>query len=147
MSDPCREVEQVLAHYTAYGDAGMVGEFAALFADDGVLRVAGHDFHGPPGVRAFVGEQGRRMVEAGGLLPGFHHVGSRLVEVDGDLATASSVFAFFAPHGIDHWGTYRDRLERRSDGWRFRERSVRFSGFASGSTARAIVSELTAPAS
>ena len=146
MTDPRCEIENLLARYTAYGDAGRVEEFASLFADDGVLRVAGRAFVGPAGVIAFATEQGTQMAQAGRLLPGFHHVGSRLVEVEDDHATASSVFAFFAPHGIDHWGTYRDHLVHAEGRWQFRERSVRFSGFTTGSTAQQIVAAIAAEA-
>jgi hypothetical protein len=139
------EVEQLLARYTALGDAGRVADFAALFASDGVLDIAGRRLAvGPEEVRVFAEEAGAAMRSVPGLLPGAHHVSSRLVDLAGPGdARSSSVFLFVAASGPDHWGTYRDRLVRTAGGWRFARRSVRFTGFAPESGAAAVFDRLT----
>jgi hypothetical protein len=139
------DVERLLAAYTAYGDAGRIEEFAALFAEDGVLELQGERrMTGPAEVGAFARETGRRLSAVPGLLPGGHHVSSRLIEPTGpDQATSSSVFLFVGTSGVDHWGTYRDRLVRTSAGWRFAHRSVRVTGYAPGSPTPQVTGLLT----
>jgi hypothetical protein len=139
------EVERLLALYTALGDAGRAAEFAALFAPDGVLDIAGRRLAvGPEGVRAFAEESGAAMRSVPGMLPGAHHVSSRLVDLVGPgEARSSSVFLFVGASGPDHSGSYRDRLVRTADGWRFARRSVRFTGFAPASGAAAVFDRLT----
>jgi hypothetical protein len=139
------EVERLLTRYTALGDAGRAADFAALFAPDGVLDIAGRRLAvGPEGVRAFAEEAGAAMRSVPGLLPGGHHVSSRLVDLAGPgEARSSSVFLFVGASGLDHWGTYRDRLVLTADGWRFTRRGVRFTGFAPESGAAAVFDRLT----
>jgi len=134
------EIEQLLGRYTAFGDSGRSEQFGALFAADGVLDIAGgRRAVGPAGVRRFAEEVRREMSE----LAGAHHVSSRLIELTGPgEARSSSVFMFVGPAGPDHWGSYRDRLVRTADGWRFALRSVRFTGFAAGSAAPAMIERL-----
>ncbi len=134
------EIEQLLGRYTAFGDAGRTADFAALFAADGVLDIAGlRPAVGPAGVARFAEAARREMRRSAGA----HHVSSRLVELAGPLeAKSSSVFMFVGPTGPDHWGGYRDRLVHTADGWRFALRSVRFGGFAAGSAAPAMIERL-----
>jgi hypothetical protein len=140
------ELEVLLSRYTGLGDSGRVPEFAALFTENGVLNVGGREFVGPNAIVAFAERSGSVMAAIEGLLPGAHHVSSRMTElVSTDRATSQSVFMFVGTSGPDHWGTYRDRLVRTGDGWRFASRSVRFTGFAPGSGARGYVESLTTP--
>jgi arylsulfatase A-like enzyme len=53
------------------------------------------------------------------------------------------VVLFVGPAGPDHWGTYRDRCVRTPHGWRIAERSMRFTGFAPGSSAPKVAAALT----
>ncbi|WP_313715326.1 nuclear transport factor 2 family protein [Arsenicicoccus bolidensis] len=141
------DVERVLAAYTSLGDSGRVEDLAALFGHDGTLEVAGLALEGPAAIAGFLRTMGREMAGAGGLLPGYHLIGRRRVEVHGPAAAiSSSTFVFMAPGGPDHWGTYRDDLTRDEDGWRFVKRSVGFDGFTDSSTARSIVDGVRARA-
>ena len=54
-----------------------------------------------------------------------HHITNPLIEVGTDTATARSYFAVHCDIGLDHSGTYSDRLVRTADGWRFGHRLVR----------------------
>ena len=138
------DLEVLLSRYTGLGDSGRVEEFAALFTEDGVLTVAGRRVVGPDAIVAFAEQSGAAMAAIEGLLPGAHHVSSRMTElVSDDSATSQSLFMFVGTSGPDHWGTYRDRLVRTGHGWRFASRSVRFTGFAPSSGARGYVESLT----
>lgn len=138
------DLELLLSRYTGLGDSGRVDEFAALFTGDGVLDVGGRQFVGPAAIADFARRSAVAMGAIEGLLPGNHHVSSRMTDrVSEDTARSQSVFLFIGTTGPDHWGTYRDRLVRTGDGWRFVSRSVRFSGFAEASGARDYVESLT----
>jgi hypothetical protein len=56
-------------------------------------------------------------------------VASTLIELTGtDTASASSYFSVFTEVGLDHWGSYRDRLARVGEGWLLAQRRVRVDG-------------------
>ncbi|MDV7136525.1 SnoaL-like protein [Williamsia limnetica] len=136
-------LDALLSRYTGLGDSGRVEEFAALFTEDGVLTVAGRRFVGPDEIVAFAEQSGAAMAAITSLLPGAHHVSSRMTElVSDDSATSQSLFMFVGTSGPDHWGTYRDHLIRTGDGWRFVSRSVRFTGFSPSSGVRGYVESL-----
>jgi hypothetical protein len=50
-------------------------------------------------------------------------------------ARATSYFLVLTAVGLDHWGTYRDRLVRLEGRWRFAERAAHVEGSAPGSWA------------
>lgn len=131
-------VRDLVARYTWAGDRGRSAELAGLFAPDGFLDVGDHGgrWTGPDEIQAQLAAVADRVASAGSSPgPVRHHVSSLVVEVTRpDAATASSYFLVFTAVGIDHWGRYRDRFTRASDGtWRFAERSVRVDGHVPGS--------------
>jgi hypothetical protein len=137
------EIDVLLARYTAFGDAGRILEFLDLFVQEGVLDVARQDFVGRTAIHGFISASSAALNAIPGLLPGAHHVSSRLTErVSADSARSQSVFLFVGASGPDHWGTYRDVVVRTDQGWRIARRSVRFTAFAPHSGAKAFVETL-----
>lgn len=116
-------IRDLLARYTFSGDRGRVAELAACFADDGVLEYPGHRAEGRDAIAAALGRGG----DSRDPRPTFvrHHITNPLIEVGTDTATAHSYFAVHCDIGLDHSGTYSDRLVRTADGWRFGHRLVR----------------------
>jgi len=112
-------IHQLFVDYGRYLDAGDVGAYASLFAEDGEVLL------GPLG-RA----KGRAAIEKlmGNALrqqgSSYHIISSPQVSLDGDHATASvmwSVIARTAEGGpaLTMVGRHVDVLRREPDGWRF----------------------------
>ena len=111
------------ARYCRYLDEGQWLRLGGCFTEDGVFdglsriegRTAIEDF--------FAGLAGS------GLTALWHHVSNHEISVDGDRAIVRSLL--WQPcviAGVAHVsaGRYRDQLVRTEDGWRIREKEVRF---------------------
>lgn len=63
------------------------------------------------------------------FLPARHHLSSLHVEPHptGSVLTYAC-FQLVGSRGLDHWGTYRDRVVQTADGWSFAERKVKIEG-------------------
>lgn len=113
-----REIERLLLDYAALNDAGEWDALAALFLPEGRMNR-------PTAPEAFV--EGRKAIlEAFRARPvriSRHIVANMKVTVSGDEATASSQILLFTGAGTAPLvGSYRDRLRRTGQGWRFAER-------------------------
>lgn len=114
-------IRHLLATYTYNGDRGRIAELGACFAPDGVLEYPGNRGFGPDGVLAALTSGTRNPA----LSFVRHHITNPLIELDGDSATARSYFTVHSDIGVDHSGTYSDKLVRTDQGWRFAHRLVR----------------------
>ncbi|MGX1477087.1 UNVERIFIED_CONTAM: ketosteroid isomerase-like protein [Streptomyces canus] len=117
------EIQALAGEFT---DAGMLRDYdrlAALFAEDGVLRIpaAGVEFTGPEEIREGI-ERLRGVWE---YFVQTVHPG--VVGVDGDSAYGRAYIVEFGRmrDGSSHanHALYHDRYRRTPDGWRFTERS------------------------
>ncbi|MFI6439095.1 nuclear transport factor 2 family protein [Streptomyces sp. NPDC050759] len=117
------EIQALAGEFT---DAGMLRDYdrlAALFAEDGVLRIpaAGVEFTGPEEIRAGI-ERLRGVWE---YFVQTVHPG--VVRVDGDSAYGRAYIVEFGRmrDGSSHanHALYHDRYRRTPDGWRFTERA------------------------
>lgn len=127
-------IRDLLARYTYNGDRGRVTELAACFADEGVLEYPGDRAQGPEAIAAALGNGSGTRNPA--LTFVRHHITNPLIEVNGDAATARSYFAVHCDIGLDHSGTYSDRLVRTAGGWRIAHRLVRVDWQSPGSLFR-----------
>ena len=102
---------------------------ASLYAEDGVVSIAGHRTFG----RAAIEEGLRASFASFRLLRLLAHGG--LIDVSGDRARARwSTLEFGVREGADAlhciFGRYEDALCRKSEGWRFESRSFTLAGRA-----------------
>lgn len=123
-------IRELAARYAHCADGGRFEELAALFADDGVLAIAGRPpLTGRDAILAFLADTAAALATGGAPKPLRHHVASHTITVD-DRTTArgAAYFLVVTPEGPDHWGRYRDRYVARDGGWVFAERRVRVDG-------------------
>jgi hypothetical protein len=122
-------IAHLLSSYTYFGDTGQIDRFAALFAEDGVLEVAGRMSTGPAGIAAYARGVGGDFGSKPGFLPARHHVSSVYIELlDPEHAKATSCFSLVSGLGPDHWGRYKDQLVVRDGEWRFAYRNAIVEG-------------------
>jgi uncharacterized protein (TIGR02246 family) len=127
-------VDDLMARYVRCADSGRSEDLAALFTEDGVLRTDADEVRGRAAIATYLEAQKTSLAGGGG--PIRHHVSSVRVDLDGERhGRAVSYFLALTGTGLDHWGTYRDRLERTGGGWRFAERTAHVDGAAPGSWA------------
>lgn len=113
-----REIERLLLDYAALNDAGEWDALAALFLPDGRMNR-------PTAPDAFIEGQGaiREAFRARPARASRHIVANMRVTVSGDEATAISQILLFTGAGTAPLvGSYRDRLRKTAQGWRFAER-------------------------
>ncbi len=128
-------IGDAMARYVRCADSGRSRELAALFAPDGVLRTDADEVRGPEAIAAYLEAQKASLAGGGGGNIR-HHVSSVRIDLDDeDHARAVSYFLALTAVGLDHWGTYRDRLVRVGGRWRFAERAAHVEGSAEGSWA------------
>jgi uncharacterized protein (TIGR02246 family) len=120
------EIREVIERSMRYVDDQASGRLADLFAEDGVMQLAGMVFAGRDAIRAMYGEPDPpHWAEPGQVLvqPGAAHRASNpIVEVDGDEATAETDLLVLARgedgrSRITLVARYRDRLRRVDGRW------------------------------
>lgn len=113
-----RAIERMIVDYAAFNDAADWDAVAALYVADGRMSrpTAPDDFiEGADAILAAFRARPARTSR--------HIVANIRVNVDGDVATASSQILLFTAAGQPPLvGTYADRLVRTAGGWRFAER-------------------------
>ena len=120
-------VRNVVGLMAQLADGPDVDAYVDLFTPDGMWEMPGAPRHGHDDIRA--GSLARRA--AGDIGPGSstrHVVTILSVTVDGDAATADSVWQFFADTDteprVQLMGTYRDDLVRTPAGWKMARRRI-----------------------
>lgn len=113
-----RASERLIVDYAAANDAADWTRVAAMYVADGRMSR-------PTAPDAFI--EGRAAIlaafEARPARTTRHVVANILVDVTGDMATASSQILLFTAAGQPPLvGSYRDRLVNTPEGWRFLER-------------------------
>ena len=133
------EIRELVARYAHCADGGRFDELAALFAEDGELRVDDRPpLRGRDAIRAFLGGTRDGLAASPTVRTIRHHVTSHRIDVTArDAATGACYFLVMSDRGPDHWGRYRDRYAVCDGAWRFAERRVRVDGTAPGSCAAA----------
>ena len=126
-------VRDTIGRYAHAVDRGKFEDAAACFAEHGVLDVKGSGRQeGRTAIAEVFAGAGRRLASTSTNALVRHHVSSIQIDVDviAGTATASSYFFVVTEIGPDHWGTYRDRLEREdaTGNWLFTERAVTVDG-------------------
>jgi len=122
-------VRNLVARVAQYADGPDVDAYVALFTSDAVWDMPGAPRRGQDEIRA--GAEERRT--AGTIGPGSntrHVVSTIAVTVDGDSATADSVWQFYADTAtaprLQLMGTYRDECRRVGSRWKLARRTITF---------------------
>jgi hypothetical protein len=126
-------VRETIARYAHAVDRGEFDDAAACFAETGVLDIKGAGRHeGRAAIAEVFAGAGRKLASTATNALVRHHVSSISIDVDvtAGRGTARSYFFVVTEIGPDHWGTYRDSLERddASGRWVFSERKVTVDG-------------------
>lgn len=127
LADDIRAIERVLLEYGRTLDARDFKAYAALFANDGVWTGAMGSYRTP----ATIQKEMERIFAAATDVPkgkNFHVMSNFIIDVQGDRATASSMFVFYQMDGnkpnATVAGRYEDTLVREAGAWRFLERKA-----------------------
>lgn len=131
-------IRDLLTRYTYNGDRGRMAELAACFTDAGTLEFPGTIAVGRDKIVAAL--SGGRGTRNPALTFVRHHITPPLIAIDGHSATARSYFQVISNNGLDHSGTYDDRLLNTDDGWRILHRRVQVDWQAEASLFRPMVS-------
>ena len=117
-------IRDLYTRYSYNGDRGRLADLAACFAADGTLEFPGGKGTGTAGVAEAL-STGVDVNPARSFTR--HHVTNPLIDVsaDGTSATDRAYFSVYCNNGLDHVGTYNDRLCLTAEGWRFAYRQVR----------------------
>lgn len=121
-----QDVEEVLVRYAASVDGKNYEGFKEVFVADATAHYGfGETIKGRQAIVDFIK---RTMVKTSGSQ---HLLGNYRIAVDGDKATSTtSVQAILVGLGdykgqsVVLWGEYKDRLERRPEGWRIVHREL-----------------------
>jgi 3-phenylpropionate/cinnamic acid dioxygenase small subunit len=124
-----RVIENLIASYAEFMDAGDFDALADLLADADFTLSSGETLSGRDAVQRLVNDT-LRLYDDG--TPRTRHVTTNvIVEVDEAAGTAGSRSYFTVFQALPDFplqavacGRYRDRFERRDSGWRFVERQV-----------------------
>lgn len=122
-----KAIAGVLLEYGRALDARDFAAYAALFAADGEWKGAMGTFKGP---RAIQTEMERIFANAKDIPKGqnFHAMSNFVIDVQGDRATAKSVFVFYQMEGnkpnATVAGRYEDILVRVGGVWKFQQRNA-----------------------
>jgi ketosteroid isomerase-like protein len=117
-------LHELRARYTHYYDRADLGEFVALFTEDGVLQLGPAGFaRGHDELRAALAAPMQTAAFA------CHFTSDEITEFTGDH-TARGTSRFAVHYGrspdIQGAGTYHDEYRRTADGWRFVSRTISF---------------------
>ena len=124
------QIRDVIARYNHAGDRGRLEELVLCFTEDGVMQLADvPELRGRDAIRGYLEGVVRDLAAATTRATLRHHVASILIELTGaDTANASSYFSVYTEVGLDHWGSYRDRLARVGEAWLLAQRRVHVDG-------------------
>jgi hypothetical protein len=96
-----------------------------LFTPDGVLHTPFGRAEGRDAIRANWERVATFDTPADGPKYIRHHITSRATRLlDATTALTTVYHQAITDRGLDHWGSYEDRLVKSSQGWRFAERLV-----------------------
>jgi 3-phenylpropionate/cinnamic acid dioxygenase small subunit len=122
-----RAIERVLIEYGRSLDARDFAAYSALFAKDGEWKGGFGSFRGPAAIKAAMEKTFATATE----IPkgnNFHVMSNFNIKVQGDRATAHSMFMFFRMNGSKPepvvTGRYEDTLIREDGVWRFQQRNA-----------------------
>jgi hypothetical protein len=104
-----------------------------LFVPDGILHTPFSRAEGRDEIRRGWDRVASFEAPADGPRYVQHHVTSReIVQVDPDTAHTTVYVQGITDRGLDHWGSYEDRVQKVAGEWKFVERVVTVKGCVPG---------------
>ena len=127
------QVRETIARYAHAVDHGRFDDASECFKEHGALDVRGAGRHeGRAAIAEMFAGAGRKLASTSKDALIRHHVSSIQIDLDvtAGRAHAKSYFFVVTEVGPDHWGSYRDTLERddTTGRWLFTERIVAVDG-------------------
>jgi hypothetical protein len=116
------DIRVLMARYNINGDRGNIEGLAATFADDGVIQFNNESSTGRAAIVQRLSGGGERNPA---LTVSRHHLGTSLIEIDGDTAAGRTYFHVQTDIGPDHHGVYVDRFAKIDGQWWIAHREVR----------------------
>jgi ketosteroid isomerase-like protein len=123
------QIRNLIATHAHLRDDGQLDEWPKNFLPDAHFTAKGVDRSG----REAIKEHLNNLYLSGGK-GGRHFVGSSVIDLAGDSASATTDFVFVGPgeagvFAVRALGRYHDRFEKTGEGaWRFRSRHVALAG-------------------
>lgn len=121
-------IERLLLDYGRTLDDRDFAAYSKLFADDGEWKGALGTYKGPAAIQSAME---KIFADAAGDIPkgrNFHVMSNFEISVQGDTATARSMFIFYKMEGnkpvAEVAGRYEDQLVRVGGAWKFRQRNA-----------------------
>ncbi len=132
-------VADLMARYQRLADSGRLEELSELFTEESVLQTNTQRHLGRRQVLQFFRDTADAWAGSQ-CLPARHHLSSILVEPGPDgTASTYACFQWVGTRGLDHWGTYRDKVVLFDGQWRFAVRKVFVEGHVADSPAVALL--------
>lgn len=122
------EIRYTMAVYNTAGDRGRFEELASTFTDDGVLDGRDGPIKGPRAIaESLVAARQNRMAAAGRKITFSRHnlTTSRIEFTSETEADGWTYFLMVTDFGLDHAGTYVDKLRKCGERWLFAHRRVK----------------------
>ncbi|MET0364572.1 MAG: nuclear transport factor 2 family protein [Sphingobium sp.] len=120
------QIRHLIACYNTMADRGRIDEFAALFAEDGVLQITHQALEGREAIfreLSSIASGTRPDVDLAGSR---HQLTTCRIEITGETSAEGWTYFFVSRRGtIIEEGTYIDRFVRTPGGWRFAHRRVK----------------------
>jgi uncharacterized protein (TIGR02246 family) len=122
------EIRQIFVDYAKYLDAADHAGYASLFAPDGVLAAQLGEAVGPAAIEAILDKNLGPQVR-GHLPTSIHVITNQQIDVDGDTATATTVWYYLttdtdACPAILQSGRYEDDLVRVDGTWKIKRHQI-----------------------
>ena len=121
-------IERLLKEYGRTLDSRDFAAYAALFAREGEWKGALGTYRGPAAIQAAME---KIFTDAAADIPkgkNFHVMSNFIIDMQGDHATARSMFIFYKMNGnvpeAVVAGRYEDELVRQDGAWRFQRRTA-----------------------
>jgi hypothetical protein len=127
----------LVARYNSNGDSARFDAVLELFAPDAVMELPDGVYDGIEQIKTiFTGTKGRFAdfgLATGKAFYMRHSTSTHQVDLlDETHASGRCYYHVLMPHGLDHWGRYIDRYERRDGKWLFTHRKVTMDGYVPG---------------
>jgi 3-phenylpropionate/cinnamic acid dioxygenase small subunit len=123
-------IERLLVEYGRTLDNRDFAAYSQLFAEDGEWKGAQGSYHGPAAIKAAMEKTFNSPAAIADIPRGrnFHVMSNFIIDVQGNRATASSMFIFYKmekgkPEAAVA-GRYEDILIREHGAWRFLQRTA-----------------------